>query len=200
MLKRQVEANLPTEWGNFKIAAYSENENEKMPHILMISENTDFSKPINIRIHSECMTGDVFHSKRCECGEQLDFAMKYFNENGGILFYLRKEGRGIGLINKLKAYNLQDKGFDTAEANIELGFPADGRNFEFILNILKDLNIEQVNLLTNNPKKLDIFSNSFVQLVNRIPIQMDTTKENDKYLQTKKETFGHLLNLKKRPI
>jgi len=200
MLKRQVEANLPTEWGNFKIAAYSENENEKMPHILMISENTDFSKPINIRIHSECMTGDVFHSKRCECGEQLDFAMKYFNENGGILFYLRQEGRGIGLINKLKAYNLQDKGFDTAEANIELGFPADGRNFEFILNILKDLNIEQVNLLTNNPKKLDIFSNSFVQLVNRIPIQMDTTKENDKYLQTKKETFGHLLNLKKRPI
>lgn len=193
-MKRQAEANLPTEWGEFEIIAYSENENDWMPHLAMISKNTDLSKTVNIRIHSECITGDLFHSKRCDCGKQLDAAMKYIHENGGVLLYLRQEGRNIGIINKLKAYNLQDKGLNTAEANIELGFPADARDFKIAVEILEDLGIQSVNLLTNNPEKVLFIKDSSIKLVHRIPLEINPEKENLEYLKTKKDFFGHFLN------
>lgn len=193
-MKRQAEANLPTEWGEFEIIAYSENENDWMPHLAMISKNTDLRKTVNIRIHSECITGDLFHSKRCDCGKQLDAAMKYIHENGGVLLYLRQEGRNIGIINKLKAYNLQDKGLNTAEANIELGFPADARDFKIAVEILEDLGIQSVNLLTNNPEKISFIKDSSIKLVHRIPLEINPEKENLEYLKTKKDFFGHFLN------
>ncbi|PQL90074.1 GTP cyclohydrolase II [Apibacter sp. wkB309] len=193
-MKRQAEANLPTEWGEFKIIAYSDNENDWMPHLAMISKNTDLRKTVNIRIHSECITGDLFHSKRCDCGKQLDAAMKYIHENGGVLLYLRQEGRNIGIINKLKAYNLQDKGLNTAEANIELGFPADARDFKIAVEILEDLGIQSVNLLTNNPEKISFIKDSSIKLVHRIPLEINPEKENLEYLKTKKDFFGHFLN------
>ncbi|QYN51157.1 MULTISPECIES: GTP cyclohydrolase II [Apibacter] len=193
-MKRQAEANLPTEWGEFEIIAYSENENDWMPHLAMISKNTDLKKTVNIRIHSECITGDLFHSKRCDCGKQLDAAMKYIHENGGVLLYLRQEGRNIGIINKLKAYNLQDKGLNTAEANIELGFPADARDFKIAVEILEDLGIQSVNLLTNNPEKISFIKDSSIKLVHRIPLEINPEKENLEYLKTKKDFFGHFLN------
>lgn len=195
-MKKQIEANLPTEWGKFTIIAYAENENDWMPHLVMISENTDFSKDINVRIHSECITGDLFHSKRCDCGKQLDAAMKYIHKNGGILLYLRQEGRSIGIINKLKAYNLQDKGRNTAEANLELGLPADARDFSVAIDILTDLGVTSVNLLTNNPEKIKIIENSHIKLKKRIPLEIHPDKENIEYLKTKKDYFGHFLNLK----
>lgn len=193
-MKRQAEANLPTEWGEFEIIAYSENENDWMPHLAMISKNTDLRKTVNIRIHSECITGDLFHSKRCDCGKQLDAAMKYIHENGGVLIYLRQEGRNIGIINKLKAYNLQDKGLNTAEANIELGFPADARDFKIAVEILEDLGIQSVNLLTNNPEKISFIKDSSIKLIHRIPLEINPEKENLEYLKTKKDFFGHFLN------
>lgn len=193
-MKRQAKANLPTEWGEFEIIAYSDNENDWMPHLAMISKNTDLRKTVNIRIHSECITGDLFHSKRCDCGKQLDAAMKYIHENGGVLLYLRQEGRNIGIINKLKAYNLQDKGLNTAEANIELGFPADARDFKIAVDILEDLGIQSVNLLTNNPEKISFIKDSSIKLVHRIPLEINPEKENFEYLKTKKDFFGHFLN------
>ena len=193
-MKRQAEAKLPTEWGQYQIIAYSDNENDWMPHLAMISENTNLNQTVNIRIHSECITGDLFHSKRCDCGKQLDSAMKYIHENGGILLYLRQEGRNIGIINKLKAYNLQDQGLNTAEANIELGFPADARDFKIAVEILEDLGITSINLLTNNPEKISYISESSIKLVKRIPLEINPEKENLDYLKTKKDYFGHLLN------
>ncbi|MCT6869902.1 GTP cyclohydrolase II [Apibacter sp.] len=193
-MKRQAEAKLPTEWGQYQIIAYSDNENDWMPHLAMISENTNLNQTVNIRIHSECITGDLFHSKRCDCGKQLDAAMKYIHENGGILLYLRQEGRNIGIINKLKAYNLQDQGLNTAEANIELGFPADARDFKIAVEILEDLGITSINLLTNNPEKISYISESSIKLVKRIPLEINPEKENLDYLKTKKDYFGHLLN------
>jgi len=165
-----------------------------MPHMVLINEQTDFNAPVNVRVHSECMTGDVFGSHRCECGEQLDWAMKYIADNGGIIIYLRQEGRGIGIINKLHAYTLQDKGFDTAEANKMLGFGYDDRTYEDALEILRDLNIKQINLLTNNPDKIKGLSNCVVKVEDRIPIIIAPRKENQSYLKTKREFFGHKLD------
>ncbi|MEG2335869.1 GTP cyclohydrolase II RibA, partial [Chryseobacterium sp.] len=129
MIKIQAEANVPTEHGNFRMIAFAENAQDWMPHMAIVAENTDFTQPVNVRFHSECITGEVFHSQKCECGQQLDAAMKYMHENGGMVIYLRQEGRNIGIINKLRAYSLQEKGLDTVQANLELGLPADDRNF-----------------------------------------------------------------------
>jgi GTP cyclohydrolase II len=193
MLKIQAESNVPTEYGEFRMIAFSELETDWMPHLAVIAKNTDFTKPVNVRFHSECITGEVFHSKKCECGQQLDAAMKFLSQNGGIIVYLRQEGRNIGIINKLKAYALQEKGFDTVEANLELGLPADDRNFDVAIEILNILNIKEVNLLTNNPQKLKFVTDSNIRLNKRIPLQMNSTKESEAYLQTKKDYFGHLL-------
>ncbi|MDN5578597.1 MAG: GTP cyclohydrolase II, partial [Chryseobacterium sp.] len=193
MLKIQAEANVPTEYGNFRMIAFSEQESDWMPHMAIIAENTDFSKPVNVRFHSECITGEVFHSKKCECGQQLDAAMKFMHENGGIIIYLRQEGRNIGIINKLKAYALQEQGFDTVEANLKLGLPADDRDFSAAIEILNLLEVKEINLLTNNPEKMKIVENSNVILNKRIPLQITATKESESYLKVKKDYFGHLL-------
>lgn len=194
MLKIQAEANVPTSFGNFRMIAFSESESDWMPHMAIISENTNFSEPINVRFHSECITGEVFHSEKCECGQQLDASMKYIHENGGMIIYLRQEGRNIGIINKLKAYSLQEKGFDTVEANLELGLPADDRSFKVAVDILNILNVKSVNLLTNNPEKIKVVENSNIILNKRIPLQIDATKDSSSYLKVKKDYFGHLLD------
>ncbi len=194
MLKIQAEANLPTELGKFKMLAISETENDWMPHLAIISQKTNFNEVVNVRFHSECITGEVFHSKKCECGQQLDAAMHYINENGGIIIYLRQEGRNIGIINKLKAYALQEKGLDTVEANLQLGLPADGRDFGTAIDILKILNVTSINLLTNNPEKIKFVQNSDIIFNSRIPLQIKANEISASYLKTKKDFFGHLLN------
>lgn len=192
--KIQAEANVPTEYGDFRMLAFSENENDWTPQIVLIAKNTDFSKVVNVRFHSECITGEVFHSKKCECGQQLDAAMKYINENGGVVIYLRQEGRNIGIINKLKAYALQEQGLDTVEANLHLGLPADDRDFHQAIEILLQLGISEINLITNNPEKLKFVEKSKIKLNSRISLQIPSNKESESYLKVKKDFFGHLLN------
>lgn len=194
MIKIQAEANVPTEYGNFRMIAFSENEEDWMPHMAIIAEKTDFSQPVNTRFHSECITGEVFHSQKCECGQQLDAAMKYMHENGGVIIYLRQEGRNIGIINKLKAYSLQEKGLDTVAANLKLGLPADNRDFDIAIDILNQLKISSVNLLTNNPEKIKAIEDSSIKLNSRIPLQIAANEASKNYLKTKKEYFGHLLD------
>lgn len=199
MIQIQAEANVPTDYGSFRMIAFSEEASDWMPHMAIIAENTDLSKPVNVRFHSECITGEVFHSKKCECGQQLDAAMKYIHEHGGIIIYLRQEGRNIGIINKLKAYSLQEKGFDTVQANLKLGLPADDRDFKVAIEILNILEVKQINLLTNNPDKMKFVENSNIQLLSRIPLQMAATKESADYLKVKKDYFGHLFEDQNKP-
>lgn len=194
MTKIQAQANVPTEYGTFRIIAFSESAEDWFPHLALVAENTDFSKTVNVRFHSECITGEVFHSKKCECGPQLDAAMQYISQHSGIIIYLRQEGRSIGIINKLKAYALQEKGRDTVQANLELGLPADNRNFGVAIDILHILGIKSINLITNNPDKLSFVENSDIQLHSRIPLKINANEENENYLKTKKEFFGHLLS------
>ena len=194
MLKIQAESNVPTKYGEFRMIAFSESESDWMPHMAIIAKDTDFSQPINVRFHSECITGEVFHSQKCECGQQLDAAMKYMHENGGMVIYLRQEGRNIGIINKLRAYSLQEKGLDTVQANLELGLPADDRNFGVAIDILNNLGVEKINLLTNNPEKVRFVEESNIELNSRIPLQIPANENSRGYLQTKKDFFGHLLD------
>ncbi len=196
MLKNIVESSIPTPYGEFKLIAYAENKNELIPHLALIKEPIDRKSPVLTRIHSECLTGDIFGSQRCDCGPQLMKSLELIGKKGGILLYLRQEGRGIGIINKLKAYRLQDQGIDTAAANTHLGFKVDERSYKEALFILKDLDILLINLLTNNPEKIKVFDNSPIQLVNRIPLEITPLKSNKKYLETKKNIMGHLLDLK----
>jgi len=194
-LERQAETPLPTPYGTFRIIAYADQENNPMPHIAMVSDKTTFSQPILVRIHSECMTGDVFGSVRCDCGEQLQEAMRKTGEEGGIIIYLRQEGRGIGLINKMKAYNLQDEGLNTAEANLHLGFEIDARDYDIAIRMLKDLKVKSINLMTNNPEKVDSFIDSGIELVDRVPLEITPREENYGYLQTKQKLMGHMIDL-----
>jgi GTP cyclohydrolase II len=192
-LKRQADAMLPTRWGNFKMVAYARRSDDPLPHLAMVHENFDVQKqPILVRVHSECMTGDVFHSHRCDCGEQLDYALNMAAEHGGVVIYLRQEGRGIGLINKLKAYQLQDKGFNTAEANLKLGFKADERTYEDAKTILEDLGIQKIILLTNNPLKINYLEKKGIEIAAREPIIIESREENEFYLHTKRDLMGHL--------
>ncbi len=193
MLTIQAQSNIPTDFGMFTVYAFSEYEEDWNPHLVWVAENTDFSKTVNVRFHSECITGEIFHSKKCECGQQLDAAMKYMSENGGMIIYLRQEGRNIGMINKLRAYALQEKGFDTVEANLKLGLPADGRNFDVAVEMLKILNVKEINLLTNNPDKLKSLENSGIILNHRVPLEIESNEVNESYLSKKKDYFGHLL-------
>ena len=193
MIKKQAEANFPTDYGIFRMIAFSEEEKDWMPHFALVAEHTDLSKAVNVRFHSECITGEVFHSKKCECGPQLDYAMEYMQKNGGIIVYLRQEGRNIGIINKLRAYELQEKGRDTVEANLDLGLPVDGRDFSVAVEILKQLGVSEINLLTNNPLKMEAVEESSIILNERIPLQIKPTIHNEGYLSVKKDFFGHLL-------
>ncbi len=193
MLKIQAQSKIPTEYGMFIVYAFSEKEEDWSPHLVWVAENTDFNTTVNVRFHSECITGEVFHSKKCECGQQLDAAMKYMSENGGVIIYLRQEGRNIGIINKLRAYELQEKGLDTVEANLKLGLPADGRNFDIAVEMLNILEIRKINLLTNNPDKIRSIENSGIILNSRVPLEIDSNEVNESYLVKKKKYFGHLL-------
>jgi len=194
-IQKQAQAPLPTKNGTFQTIAYSFKGNDPMPHMVLINPQTDFSKSVNVRVHSECMTGDVFGSRRCECGEQLDWSLDYMNKNGGLVIYLRQEGRGIGIINKLHAYQKQDEGFNTAEANIELGFGYDDRTYDDAIAILEDLEIKEINLLTNNPEKIKALDNCVLKVVSRVPVEIPPHAQNIDYLKTKKDFFGHKLDL-----
>ena len=194
MLKLQAESNVPTQFGEFRMMAFSEDDKNWMPHMALIAKDTDLEKPTNVRIHSECITGEVFHSKKCECGEQLDSAMKYMQENGGIILYLRQEGRNIGIINKLKAYALQEKGLDTVQANLQLGLPADDRDFSVAIDMLEQIGVKSVNLMTNNPEKIKFIKDSNIAYNSRIPLQIKSNEASASYLKTKKDYFGHLLD------
>lgn len=195
-MKRQASVLIPTKWGNFTMIAYSDDPEDRMPHLAMVSEHFDATKPIPVRIHSECMTGDIWGSRRCDCGQQLDSAMSLAAMEGGVVIYLRQEGRGIGIINKIKAYNLQDDGLDTIGANLHLGFEADERSYEIALWIIKDLGISQVRLITNNPDKIEAFLGSGIEVVERIPTIAPPGSDNERYLRTKKERMGHLLDIR----
>lgn len=192
-MKRQAATTIPTKWGNFKMVAYADSIAESMPHLAMVHENFDNSGPVFLRIHSECLTGDLFTSKRCDCGEQLDAAMQKAAEEGGVVIYLRQEGRGIGLINKLEAYNIQDTGVNTADANTHLGFDVDSRQYEDAIAIMEDLGINSIHLITNNPLKIEAIENSDVEVVSRVPLIIKAKKENRAYLKTKKDLMGHWL-------
>lgn len=194
-LEKRAQVVLPTKHGEFQVMAYSDLEDEPMPHLVLINPKTDFSQVVNVRIHSECMTGDVFGSYRCECGEQLNMSLDYVNSNGGLVIYLRQEGRGIGLINKMHAYVKQDQGYDTADANKVLGFGYDDRTYEDAITILRDLDIKEINLITNNPDKIHALENNEIHILERIDLDIKARKENIDYLRTKKEKFGHDLNL-----
>lgn len=192
-MKKQSEAMIPTPHGDFVMMAYSADKNNKMPHlVLMHSEMVD-KENVVMRIHSECLTGDLFGSKRCDCGQQLEKSLEIINREKGMLIYLRQEGRGIGLINKLKAYQLQDKGLNTIDANLHLGFEPDERDYEVASEILKDLNITSVRLLTNNPTKVDGLNDYGIEVVERLPIIIAPNVDNEGYLKTKKDLMGHLL-------
>ena len=193
-MKRQVETFLPTKYGNFKMIIFSESENDIKPHFALCHISLDVTKPVAVRIHSECLTGDLLGSNRCDCGEQLNTSLKMINDKKGVLLYLRQEGRGIGLINKLKAYNIQDTGRNTMDANTDLGFEPDQRRYEVAIDMLNDLGVNQVDLITNNPTKIKAIVDSNITMVSRIPLIIPSTAENEEYLQVKKELMGHLLN------
>lgn len=188
-------ATIPTKWGEFKLYAYDNNTNNWMPDLALVHPEIEVDKVVSIRIHSECLTGDLFHSKRCDCGEQLDKALSIIHHEKGILIYLRQEGRGIGIINKLKAYNLQDSGLNTIEANEQLGLEVDAREYSTAINILKKLKVNRIKLLTNNPLKINAFKDSGIEVVERVPVVTTPISENKSYLLTKQNLMGHQLDL-----
>lgn len=195
LVERVSEVMLPTKFGIFKAVGYRDKINNE-EHIALVMGEINDQEPIIARVHSECLTGDVFGSQRCDCGDQLDIAMHRIAKEGkGILLYMRQEGRGIGLMNKLKAYHLQDNGMDTVEANEALGFPADLRDYGIGAEILADLGAKRLRLMTNNPKKISGLFGFGLRVEERIPIESSFNKNNHFYLSTKKAKLGHMLNV-----
>jgi 3,4-dihydroxy 2-butanone 4-phosphate synthase/GTP cyclohydrolase II len=193
LVNKVATAKLPTIYGEFKIIAYEDMTNGEHHVALVKGDITNCDKPILVRVHSECLTGEVFHSQRCDCGEQLDTAMKRISDEGqGVLLYMRQEGRGIGLVNKIRAYELQDRGFDTVDANIQLGFPPDMRDYGIGAQILADLGLTRIRLLTNNPRKIAGLGGYGLEVVERVPLYAPVNRTNMAYLNTKKERMGHL--------
>lgn len=195
LIERVSEVKLPTKFGDFKGIGFKDKISGE-EHIALVMGDLNTDEPVLTRVHSECLTGDVFGSKRCDCGDQLDEALHRIAEEGrGVLLYMRQEGRGIGLLNKLKAYHLQDNGMDTVEANEALGFPADLRDYGIGAEILADLGVQELRLMTNNPKKISGIYGFGLKVVERIPIEICHNDKNHFYLETKKDKMGHMLNV-----
>jgi len=193
-IKQQSESMIPTNWGEFRMIAFSSQNDDYSPHLALLSPDFDPSETVLVRVHSECLTGDIFGSKRCDCGDQLHHSLEKISKSNGVLIYLRQEGRGIGLINKLKAYNLQDRGLNTKDANVHLGFEPDERTYGVAIEILKQLEVEKIKLLTNNPEKLESIEESSINLEARVPLIMPFSPDNQRYLETKRDFMGHLLD------
>ncbi len=192
-MKKEIEisqvATLPTKYGTFKIQAFKDDEGKE--HLAIFTENLKALDAPVVRVHSECLTGDAIGSVKCDCGEQLEYALQLIAREGGMIIYHRQEGRNIGLLNKVNAYALQDKGFDTVEANHQLGFRADERTYEIVEFILHHFGIQKLKLLTNNPAKIESLKG--IDIVERLPIKVSPNPHNEAYLKTKKEQLGHLL-------
>lgn len=193
LIERVESIHLPTGFGDFRAVGYY-SILDKEEHVALVKGDVDDGNPVLVRVHSECLTGDVFHSRRCDCGDQLAAAMEEIEREGrGVLLYMRQEGRGIGLLNKLRAYKLQEEGKDTVEANLALGFPEDLRDYGVGAQILADLGISQVRLMTNNPRKIVGLEGYGLKVVERVPLEVSSKPENTKYLCTKKQKMGHFL-------
>jgi 3,4-dihydroxy 2-butanone 4-phosphate synthase/GTP cyclohydrolase II len=195
LVREAVRAHLPTPHGTFELIGF-DNDIDHKEHVALVKGDIDPEEPVLVRVHSECLTGDVFHSARCDCGDQLHRAMEMIEEEGkGVIVYMRQEGRGIGLINKLKAYHLQENGRDTVEANVELGFEPDLRDYGLGAQILVALGVRKMRMMTNNPKKIIGLEGYGLEVIDRVSIEIPPTEENKKYLQTKKEKMGHILEV-----
>ncbi len=195
LVERVAEAKLPTAWGDFTIVAYR-SQVDPAEHIALVKGTIDDSEPVLVRVHSECLTGDVFGSLRCDCGDQAEISLRKIEEEGrGVFLYMRQEGRGIGLLNKLKAYALQDGGLDTVEANEKLGFPMDLRRYGIGAQILVDLGVRRFRFLTNNPRKVVGLGGFGLEMVERVPVVTRPRAENRRYLEVKQTKMGHLLNM-----
>ena len=195
LVRPVAKVSLPTKYGEFTMIGF-ENDLDDREHVALVKGDILFDEPVLVRVHSECLTGDIFGSFRCDCGEQLHRAMEMVEEEGkGVIVYMRQEGRGIGLLNKLKAYHLQENGRDTVEANTELGFPPDLRDYGIGAQILVHLGVRKMRLMTNNPKKIKGLEGYGLQIIDRVPIEITPNKENKDYLKTKKEKLGHLLEV-----
>ena len=194
LIIQEVEVYLPTEIGDFKLKAYRQTTNEQI-HLVIYKGEWNQDDEILVRVHSSCMTGDIFGSCRCDCGPQLDKSMKMIEENGkGVIVYMNQEGRGLGLINKLKAYEIQEKGKDTVEANIELGFKPDLRDYGVGAQILRDMNVTKIKLLSNNPKKRAGLTGYGIEIVENVPIEIKSNIHNKFYLKTKRDKMGNTLS------
>ena len=184
-----AESNLPTDHGTFRLRCYRDGQQQES--LALLTHRLDRQQPVNLRIHSSCVTSEVFGSHRCDCRHQLDFAMDYIARHSGLIIYLFQEGRGIGLGNKLRAYALQEQGYDTVESNTLIGFPVDSRDYLDAIDILRDLGISRVNLMTNNPDKLSALPGAGIEIVDRIPVSVDAPAESRFYLETKRQRCGH---------
>lgn len=196
LIRKEEEVFLPTEWGNFQLIAYTQLNNNAT-HLVLKKGSWDKDEPVLVRVHSSCATGDIFGSCKCDCGDQLHKAMQLIEQEGkGMVVYMSQEGRGIGLVNKLKAYHLQEQGLDTVDANLELGFKADERDYGIGAQILRDQNVTKMRLLTNNPVKRNGLEGYGLQIVETLPIVIEPNQYNEKYLKTKQDRMGHILDLK----
>jgi 3,4-dihydroxy 2-butanone 4-phosphate synthase/GTP cyclohydrolase II len=197
LIERQVRVNMPTEWGDFKLVAYNQTTNDQT-HLALVKGTWDDEEEILVRVHSSCVTGDIFGSCRCDCGQQLHAAMEMVEKAGkGVVVYMNQEGRGIGLLNKLKAYELQEQGMDTVEANLALGFDMDQRDYGIGAQILRDLGVSKMKLMSNNPKKRTGLIGYGLEIVDTVEIEIDANEHNRFYLETKRDKMGHSIKVKK---
>lgn len=191
LIEREVSVKMPTEYGDFELVAYKQVTND-LEHLALVKGTWNADEPVLVRVHSSCMTGDIFGSCRCDCGAQLQAAMRMVEKEGrGVIVYMNQEGRGIGLLNKLKAYKLQEEGYDTVEANLKLGFKSDQRDYGIGAQIIRDLGVSKMKLMSNNPKKRTGLIGYGLEIIESVPLEMDSNKHNQKYLQTKKDKLGH---------